>query len=57
MFFDEFSRLLESVIVDPKCFMICGYFNFHVEDSTNIVACNNIDVLESANIEKATLLI
>lgn len=57
MFFDEFSRLLESVIVDPKCFMICGYFNFHVEASTNIVACNNIDVLESANIEKATLLI
>ena len=52
MFFREFSTLLESINLCVGRLIICGDFNFHVDDLSNPEARTFSDILEAAGLRQ-----
>ena len=50
MFLEEFSRFCEQLTLDGRPLIICGDFNYHIDNSSNSEARQFIDLLESANL-------
>ena len=49
LFWDEFSSLLEEVVVSTSQFLLLGDFNFHIDDTSDIHAKQFMDIIESFN--------
>ena len=49
LFWDEFSSLLEEVVVSSSEFLLLGDFNFHIHDVSDIHAKQFMDIIESFN--------
>ena len=50
MLLDDFSRFYEQVTLDGRPLIICGDFNYHVDDTNNTEARHFTDFLDSANL-------
>ena len=50
IFLEEFSRFCEQLTLDGRPLIICGDFNYHIDNSSNSEARQFIDLLESANL-------
>ena len=50
MFLEEFSRFCEQLTLDGRPLIICGDFNYHINNSSNSEARQFIDLLESTNL-------
>ena len=46
-FLNEFSKLLDSVILSPARLLIVGDFNYHVDSSSDTLAANFLHLIES----------
>lgn len=46
-FLDEFSDLLDSIVVSSACLLIVGDFNFHVDSTTDSSAANFLHLIAS----------
>ena len=51
LFFDEFSQLLERSVSSPGQLVLCGDFNFHVEDSADHNTRKFLDLLHCFNLD------
>ena len=49
LFWDEFSSLLEEVLVSTSEFLLLGDFKFYIDDTSNIHAKQFMDIIESFN--------
>ena len=49
LFLDEFSSLLEQVVISTSEFLLLGDFNFHIDDQDDIHTKQFIDIIESFN--------
>ena len=49
LFLDEFSTLLEEVVISTSEFLILGDFNFHIDDKNDIHTKQFMDIIESFN--------
>ena len=51
LFFDEFSQLLEHSVSSPAQLLLCGDFNFHVEDPSDHNTRKCLDLLHCFNLD------
>ena len=52
-FFSEFSILLEDLIASPHQLLLSGVFNFHVDDTRNLInAMKFLDLITSADLRQ-----
>ena len=51
LFFDEFSQLLERSVSSPGQLLLCGDFNFHVEDPSDHNTRTFLDLLHCFNLD------
>ncbi|KAK2568094.1 hypothetical protein P5673_008026 [Acropora cervicornis] len=51
LFFDEFSQLLERSVSSPGQLLLCGDFNFHVEDPSDHNTRKFLDLLHCFNLD------
>ena len=49
LFLDEFSSLLEEVVISTSEFLLLGDFNFHIDDKDDIHTKQFMDTIESFN--------
>ena len=52
LFYDEFSSLLEQLVVSPENFVIVGDFNFHVDDHSDIQARRFLALLDNFDLKQ-----
>ena len=52
LFHEEFSNLLEEVVVSPSEILLVGDFNFHIDDQHDVCAKRFIDLIESFNFKQ-----